>query len=319
MREEKQPMSQKNRAIILGILCIIVSIVLVILLIVVNKRNAPIVVTKEPSIGGVGNNSQVETETESETENPGEKLPERVYGSWDLSTLDKKVEPYGNNRDKQLENGIPEGISYYTSLYGKYHAEFIGPDTEAKNVYLTFDCNIDNETTEKVLDILKKKAVKATFFVTGEFYDARPDLIKRMIEEGHRIGSRTKTNTGVKNFKNATELEEEMSYVSKKLMEDYKYDCRLFQFTTAEFTEQGLGLADNLGMKTVFWSYTDYARTENKAKEALENGLKYLHPGGIFSFHAGLEYTADMLEDWIDGVADKGYVISGVYPVDKAE
>lgn len=73
----------------------------------------------------------------------------------------------------KLESGIAQGIDYY------FHP---------KTMYLTFDDGPSEENTAAVLDILKKKNVKATFFVVGENVRKHPEIARRIVEEGHTIG-----------------------------------------------------------------------------------------------------------------------------------
>ncbi len=64
-------------------------------------------------------------------------------------------------------------------------------DEQNKKVALTFDDGPHPSYTEQLLDGLKKRGVKATFFVTGEHASLHPDILKRMQEEGHLIGNHT--------------------------------------------------------------------------------------------------------------------------------
>ena len=70
----------------------------------------------------------------------------------------------------------------------KYNAYFIG-DTTQNTIYLTFDCGYENGNTEPILDALKKHDVKATFFVVGNFLETSPEIVKRMIAEGHTVAT----------------------------------------------------------------------------------------------------------------------------------
>ena len=62
------------------------------------------------------------------------------------------------------------------------------PDTE-KSIYLTFDEGYENGYTEKILYTLKEKQCSAVFFVTMPYVQQNPDLIRRMIDEGHVVGN----------------------------------------------------------------------------------------------------------------------------------
>ena len=73
-------------------------------------------------------------------------------------------------------------------LIDQYNGIAIG-NSEEKNVYLTFDEGYEAGYTSQILDTLKENDVKATFFITAHYVNSQPDLVKRMIDEGHIIGN----------------------------------------------------------------------------------------------------------------------------------
>ena len=75
-------------------------------------------------------------------------------------------------------------------LMNKYEGLAMG-NSESKKVYLTFDQGYEAGYTAKILDALKENDVKATFFVTAHYINTAPDLIQRMIDEGHIVGNHT--------------------------------------------------------------------------------------------------------------------------------
>lgn len=329
MAKSETKRTQKSRAIILAILNAVILILLIILIVIVMKRDTYSTVKKEPVIEvQTGTDTEPNTQTETEEDPLKEILPEKTYGSWDLDSLSKEEVPYGNNPDKTTTAGIPEGVFYYKSLWGKYRAEFVsqlafdynaGTSTD-KSIYLTFDCSTDSPETGKILDILKEKKVAATFFITGEYYDTHKDIVSRMIKEGHRIGSMGKSGKSLTGL-SLDKQKEEILDVVNKLQDDYGYDCRLFRFPTWGFTEQSLALVDNLGLKSVFWSYTytDTGTAPLSLEEAYEKAVKYLHPGAVYSMRANSSVSRELLGKWIDAVYEKGYDFAGVYPVEAFE
>ncbi len=62
---------------------------------------------------------------------------------------------------------------------------------ESKNVYLTFDEGYEAGYTEKILETLKQNNVKAAFFITAHYVNTNPDLVQKMIDEGHIVGNHT--------------------------------------------------------------------------------------------------------------------------------
>lgn len=71
-----------------------------------------------------------------------------------------------------------------------------------KEIALTFDCHHLDSSTVKILDILKEKNVKATFFLTGDFIETHPEIVKRIYEEHHEIGSHLYRHKELAIFKN---------------------------------------------------------------------------------------------------------------------
>src|SRR5688572_10324897 len=63
------------------------------------------------------------------------------------------------------------------------------PDPTKKQIAFTFDDGPDPETTPRVLDLLARHGAHATFFVVGRRAEQHPELVRRLVEEGHAIGS----------------------------------------------------------------------------------------------------------------------------------
>ncbi len=79
----------------------------------------------------------------------------------------------GEEYQENLAAGIAQGVDYYFN---------------PKTMYLTFDDGPSEENTTAVLDILKEKGIKATFFLVGENVNKHPEVARRIVEEGHTIG-----------------------------------------------------------------------------------------------------------------------------------
>lgn len=176
-------------------------------------------------------------------------------------------------------------------------------------ICLTFDEGYENGFTPSILDTLKDKEVKAIFFVTYDFASANPELIKRMIDEGHIVGNHTYRHYTMDEIDEDTATEEIM-LLHKYISDNFNYDMTLFRFPKGEFSESTLALVKSLGYKSVFWSYA-YADwdTQNPAdkKEALTSILEHTHSGEIMLLHAVSQTNAEILGDMIDKVREQGY------------
>lgn len=90
---------------------------------------------------------------------------------------------WGLSFQQEGEAPVANATAEYLAEYNAFYAE----KTDKKVLYLTFDAGYENGYTGKILDVLKKHNVKATFFLVGNYIETSPDLVKRMVKEGHLV------------------------------------------------------------------------------------------------------------------------------------
>ncbi len=191
--------------------------------------------------------------------------------------------------------------------YGELGAQFLMSDD--KFICLTFDEGYENGFTPAILDTLKEKNVKAIFFVTYDFAKDNPELIERMIDEGHIIGNHTYRHLTMDEI-TLEEATEEVMFLDRYMKQNFKYRMKLFRFPKGEFSESTLALVNELGYKSIFWSfaYADWdtqKQAENSA--ALKEITDNLHNGEIMLLHAVSSTNAEILGDVIDSAREQGY------------
>ncbi|MTI68489.1 MAG: polysaccharide deacetylase [Firmicutes bacterium] len=119
---------------------------------------------------------------ENETEKDIKKDPNKI-----TEDKDELKENESKENEKTKEELLKEKKEHFKKEYEKIKPKsYINPDT----IYLTFDDG-PSWITEKILDILKKENIKATFFVCGNNTKYGKKILKRMIKEGHKIGNHT--------------------------------------------------------------------------------------------------------------------------------
>ena len=184
-------------------------------------------------------------------------------------------------------------------------------DTSGKKVlYLTFDCGYEYENlTGRILDVLKEKGVTAAFFCTLDHIKNEPNLIARMIKEGHIVGNHSATHpsfSSISREKMAKEIEETENY----LRENFGYAAKFFRFPAGEYSESALELVSSLGYRSVFWSvaYDDWDTSKLRGKAyATEKVMSRLHPGAVILLHSVSKDNAEALADIIDNARAQGY------------
>ena len=183
-------------------------------------------------------------------------------------------------------------------------------DTNEKKVlYLTFDCGWENGYTEKCLDVLKKKNVPAAFFCTLDHIKSSPELIARMINEGHTVGNHSVNHPNFSGI-SRTQMAEEIEGLDNYLRVNFGYSSPFFRFPEGTCSESALDLVQNARFKSVFWSsaYADWDINNPKGKQyAFDTVTGRLHPGCILLLHAVSHDNADALGDIIDYARAEGY------------
>ena len=225
---------------------------------------------------------------------------------WDLSTLNN--EKLGWGQGVQLdEKNRPYGSLNYQEKYGIYDAYFIGEEEPV--IYLTFDEGYENGHTASILDTLKEKNVKAIFFVTLDYIKAEPELIQRMIDEGHVVGNHSDKHPSFPDV-SVERCEQEITNVHNYMLEQYDYEMTLFRAPAGEFSERVLAQVQSLGYKSIFWSYAykDW-EVDNQigTQQAYEKVTGALHPGAIYLLHAVSSDNDAILGDFIDYAREQGY------------
>ena len=212
------------------------------------------------------------------------------------------------------KNGEPHEISVNNQkLYEKYDALCLDISGE-KVIYLTFDCGYENGCTEKILDTLKEKNVTAAFFVTLPHVKSCPELIARMINEGHIVGNHSVNHPDFSAISRA-DMVKEIEGLDNYLRVNFGYSSPFFRFPEGACSESALDLVQSIGYKSVFWSsaYADWDTENLKGKDyAFNTVTSRLHPGCILLLHAVSPDNAEALGDIIDYARAQGYVFKGL-------
>lgn len=213
--------------------------------------------------------------------------------SWYFVPRDNHTQPAGNSAVK----------------LDKYMAYYLG-NADEKKIYLTFDEGYENGYTSKILDVLKTKNVKAAFFVTKPYIDSDPELIKRMVNEGHIVGNHSVKHLSSPSLSDS-QLQQEINDTAKAFKNVTGVDMpKVFRPPMGEYSERTLAVTSNMGYKTIFWSfaYKDWITTAQPGKQAAYNAVmsKY-HNGAVLLLHAVSKSNTEALGDIIDSLKAKGY------------
>ena len=229
---------------------------------------------------------------------------------------------FGYWAHKKDENGI-EQLVYelepeLVSVTAKYQA-ITGHQTGRKTVYLTFDEGYENGYTPVLLDVLREKNVQAAFFLTGDFVETCPHLVKRMAEEGHILGNHTEHHPRMADL-SEDKFKAELTTVQDRVDQalGYHYAIKYYRPPQGYFSERDLALARSMGYRTVFWSYAydDYSKPNDSSEELIRKGylqtIQSIHDGEVLLLHAVSKVNSQILGDVIDYYRGQGYTFASL-------
>lgn len=255
-------------------------------------------------------------ESEESTEKEGEADENEMKKG--VSRPEPKTRPEGfelmlESEDWGLGFGEPEtqprGNASAEDL-AWYHAYYMGDDSE-KVLYLTFDCGYENGNTEPILDALKKHHAPATFFVVGHFLETEPELVKRMVEEGHAVGNHTYHHLDMASISDIESFGNEVNDVAQLFYEITGTEMSpYYRPPQGKCNVKNLEMAEELGYYTIFWSlaYVDWNQDDQPShEEAFDKLTTRVHPGAVVLLHNTSNTNGEILDELLTRWEDMGY------------
>ncbi|MCL2856341.1 MAG: polysaccharide deacetylase family protein [Oscillospiraceae bacterium] len=218
------------------------------------------------------------------------------------------AEPHGWGHGGPVdERNRSAGALMFQRRYVHLDAHFIKPDSE--HIYLTFDQGFEYGFTPIILDTLRDKGVPGAFFLTKHFATEHPDLVQRMIDEGHVLANHSVRHLRFPEMTLQGAMDDVMEF-HNYVLENFDYDMHLFRFPEGVFNEQTLALLQSLGYTSVFWSfaYRDWELDNQPLTiDAINRMVTSAHPGAIYLLHSVSQTNSEVLGDVIDLIRAEGF------------
>ena len=175
-------------------------------------------------------------------------------------------------------------------------------------VALTFDDGPDELMTPRVLDVLKKHDVKATFFLIGAKVDQCPDIVRRIVEEGHIVASHTYSHRGLFPLYGKKKVKQEVLKCRKSISNVVGVAPLLFR-PPFGVTNPIIGkVVNELGLKTIGWSIRTLDTIKRRNSEKVRGRVvDLLHPGAIILLHDRCTNADMLLDEVINAILKKKY------------
>lgn len=215
--------------------------------------------------------------------------------NWGLSFPTPGQPPVGNASSEELE---------------ALSARYLG-DVSEPVIYLTFDAGFENGNTPAILDALKKHHAPAAFFLVGNYLETAPDLVRRMVEEGHVVGNHTTSHPDMSKIADLETFQQELKGVEDLYREVTGEEMlKLYRPPQGKFSLENLKQAQQLEYMTVFWSlaYVDWYTDNQPTKEqAFDKLLPRIHNGAIVLLHSTSSTNAQILDELLTKWEQAGY------------
>jgi peptidoglycan/xylan/chitin deacetylase (PgdA/CDA1 family) len=205
-------------------------------------------------------------------------------------------------------------IAWRSQMYGR---TFIGTPGEGKQLALTYDDGPNDPHTLRLLDVLSKHDVKATFFLIGRFVQQRPEIVARIVAEGHCIGNHTQTHPRLP-LLSVVDVRKELDDCADSLAaEGFVLDrsTKLFRPPFGLRRPATLRIARELGYTPVMWTVTcwDWNKTtadrvERHARRQITGGdVILMHDGGFEQMGADRAHTIAATDSIIREYEERGF------------
>lgn len=198
-------------------------------------------------------------------------------------------------------------------LFKKYPSTVLrrGPST-IKQVALTFDDGPDNRYTPQILDLLRREGVPATFFLVGGEVGKYPEVVQRILAEGHVVANHSWSHPNF--FKQAAELAWDQVYRTEKAIYDLiGLRPALFRPPYGALREENVHMLAAQGYKAIHWSADSFDWRTQDVDQILINVLPDTRRGGIILMHSAggtnqnLDATVGALPELIYTLRVQGY------------
>ncbi len=180
----------------------------------------------------------------------------------------------------------------------------MGVQGEGKKIALTFDDGPHPYYTEQLLDGLKERGVKATFFVTGEHALLHPDVIRRMAEEGHLLGNHTYTHMQLRND-NREQFKEELLLTNRVIKEITGEDTLYVRPPYGIWDKK---LEKELSMLPVLWTVDPLDWCSDDADCIADKVITKAGENDIILMHDYYESSVEAALAVVDKLKEQGYL-----------
>jgi peptidoglycan/xylan/chitin deacetylase (PgdA/CDA1 family) len=190
--------------------------------------------------------------------------------------------------------------------------DFITSGPSAGNrIALTFDDGPTPGVTEFILDALKQRQLRATFFMIGNRIAAAPELARRVLAEGHEVGNHTFTHAKLTALSDSAAMQE-IQKTQEVIQEVLNLRAAWFRPPYGALRQNQAAIARSLGLRVLLWSVDAADWSQPGEAKIIETVLAETKPGSIIICHDLHQQTVNALPSILDGLCERGFIFSTV-------
>ena len=185
-------------------------------------------------------------------------------------------------------------------------------ENNSMKIALTFDDGPHPRQTIKILDILDKYGIKATFFVVGVNATYYPEALEEVCRRGHEIGNHTFSHPQVSKLL-PEDLENEVDKCESKILELTDRKTKLFRPPEGMIDKSVKKVLGRLDYKVILWDIDTKDWAHTPPNEIANNVISHISSGDIILMHDYIAYnspTVEALELFIPVLLEKGYTFT---------
>lgn len=187
------------------------------------------------------------------------------------------------------------------------HHVYNSCNVEGRKIALTFDDGPSAKLTPRLLDMLKERGIKATFFVLGTCVAANPELVKRMVEEGHEVGNHSWDHKSLAGL-GAAGLQAQIDRTNAAIENAGGVKPVVIRppygATNSSLNKK---LDEQYGLKVIMWSVDPLDWKFRNSPRVTAQILENTKPGSIVLAHDIHATTVDAMPATLDGLKDRGF------------
>ncbi len=178
-----------------------------------------------------------------------------------------------------------------------------------QQISLTFDDGPHPEFTPRLLDILRRENIKATFFCIGHKMEEHPELIRQLHEEGHLIGNHTYSHSKYIDLNSINTFAEEITKTSKLIHQLIGHTPRFFRPPYGIVNPRVAGGIKKAGVLSIGWSIRSFDTVNQQTDSVVRKVTRKLNSGDILLFHDHLEWSSEILEKFLKELRETEFKI----------